>query len=96
MAFTHPIFTRPVFHCGGCGNPLQFPYRRDVIAQKIADGHAVLGECNKCSVAVEVPAGLFAPSSHTHAPTTIARPWPPGAPVAVLTDEQKKLLGHPS
>lgn len=92
MADTHPIFQRPVQHCGKCGNPLIFPHKRETNSEKIASGHAVLAECTKCMVAVEVPAEHFKPTAHTHVNTTIARPWP--QPKAVLTAEQRKALGH--
>jgi hypothetical protein len=94
MADTHPIFQRPVIHCGKCSNPLVFPHKREVNSQKIAAGQAVLGECAFCAAAVEVPAEMFKPSAHTHANTTVARPWP--TPKAVLTAEQKALLGQSS
>lgn len=90
MADTHPIYQRPVIHCAKCGHALVFPHKRQVNCEKIAAGHAVLGECVPCAVAVEVPAELFQESAHTHAATTIARPWP--TPKAVLSEEQKKLL----
>lgn len=92
MADTHPIYQRPVIHCGKCNHPLVFPRKKSLDDADIAAGVAVLGECVPCATAIKVPTTLFAPSGHTHAPTTIARPWP--APRAILTEEQKRALGH--
>jgi hypothetical protein len=90
MADTHPIYQRPVIHCAKCHQPLVFPRKKETDAEDIKNGVAVLGECIPCAVAVQVPASMFAPSGHTHANTTEARPWP--VPRAQLTDEQKKAL----
>lgn len=92
MADTHPVFQRPVLHCGKCERQLIFPRKREVDSEDIKRGRAVLAECNVCCVAIQVPAELFKPSAHTHVNTTEARPWP--VPKAVLSDEQKKQLGR--
>lgn len=76
MADTHPIYHRPVIHCGKCNHPLIFPRKRDVDAAAIKAGKAVLAECTVCAVAVQVPAAAFAPAGHADVATTIARPWP--------------------
>lgn len=90
MADTHPIFTRPIPHCGKCGRPLIQPNKKVSDAADIAAGRAVLAECIVCAVAIQVPAEHFKPSAHTDVPTTEARPWP--APKAVLSDAQKAAL----
>lgn len=94
MSGTHPVFVRPVIHCGKCERPLILPRKRTTDAEDIAAGRAVLAECTVCAVAVQVPAAMFKPSAHTHIPTTIARPWP--EPKAILTSEQRAALGWPS
>jgi RNase P subunit RPR2 len=92
MDDTHPIYQRPIIHCAKCHHPLVFPRKKETDAEDIQNGVAVLAECVPCAVAVQVPASMFQPSAHTHVDTTVARPWP--IPRAVLTDEQKNMLGH--
>lgn len=93
MADTHPIYQRPVIHCGKCSHPLVFPRKKETDAADIAAGRAVLAECVPCATAIQVPAELLKPSDHRYAPTTIARPW--GVPKAVLTKEQEQMLKPP-
>lgn len=71
MADQHPIYQRPVIHCGMCQNPLIFPWKKEAIA---AAPHTVLAECTKCGVAVQVPKGMLTPLSTIPVDKTEARP----------------------
>lgn len=90
MSETHLVHQRPRIHCSGCGNPLIYPHSGEVNSEKIASGQAVLGECTKCSVAVEVPAHLFIASDHVSVSKTVARKW--GIPRAKLSTSQREAL----
>lgn len=87
---THLVHSRPVIHCSGCENPMVFPHARELNSARIRSGQAVLAECTKCSVAVEVPASMFRPSEHVSTPKVVARVW--GTPQAKLSADQKSAL----
>lgn len=67
----HPIYHRPLLHCGKCHHLLVFPRKKTSDEADIQAGRAVLAECVTCAVGVMVPAALFAPSAHKQVTTIV-------------------------